>query len=190
MVKIPKLESKYPFEHVTCYIARRYKNLQDWQIANRNASLRFMDGKLTEKDMKDIETAIRKTLYKYRNRTGKWVITFIPASTNEKYTRRYWKLTYHLRRNQDLPVAYYGICLKEKKTYAKHGEMVTEDNIYTKWHLIKVRNRNIILIDDNITTGRTLRTVGDFLMNKGANGVFGVIFSRTIHPDLPVEEGL
>lgn len=189
MNNYPKLKSKYPFRDVTRYIAKRYKNLQNWQIANREAALRFMDGKLTDKDMHDIKDAIDKTLDQYRRKEGQWVITYIPAATNKKYTKRYWKLTYYLRRNLNLPVAYYGICLKEEDSErGKTSEVITQDNLYIKWHLFRVRNRNVILIDDNITTGRTLRTVGDFLMEKGANGVYGVIFSRTIHPDLPVEE--
>jgi len=186
--KHPRLRSKYPFKNVTCYIAKRYQNLQEWQVANREASLRFMDGLLTDKDMRNIKTTIKKTLYQYRYKKGKWVITYIPATKNEKYTKRYSRLTYYLRKHLDIPVAYYGICLKEEGAWGEDSsKVITEDNLYTKWHLITVRNRNIILIDDNITTGRTLRTVGDFLMSKGANGVYGVIFSRTIHPNLPVK---
>ena len=185
----PKLQSKYSFENVTSYIAKRYGNLQEWQVANRTAALRFMDGKLTEKDMEDIKNTVIKTLNKYRRKKGKWIISYIPASTSKKYTKRYWGLTYYLRKQLDLPVAYFGICLKEENIKNEGADKaVTTDNLYIKWHLFRVRERNVILVDDNITTGKTLRTVGDFLMDKGANFVCGVVFSRTIHPDLPIIE--
>ena len=82
MNSYPKLRSKYPFENVTCYIAKRYQNLQEWQVASRMASLRFMDGLLTDKDMMDIETTIKKTLYKYRNK--KREMGYHLYSSNEK----------------------------------------------------------------------------------------------------------
>ncbi len=184
-----KLRSKYPFEHVTCYISKRYDNLQDWQIANRDAAIRFMDGKLTEKNKEGILSVIKRTLAIYKRRKGDWIITYVPAATNARYMKRYESLTAYLRSNLDIPVAYFGVWLQEEGTnYGNTSEVVTEENLYVKRHLLKVKDKNVILIDDNITTGRTFRTVGDFLMNKGANSIHGVIFAMAIHPNLPIKE--
>ena len=86
-------------------------------------------------------------------------------------------------------MAYFGVCIRKEGTkFSSSSEIIVEDNLYVKRHLFRVKDRNIILIDDNITTGRTLRTVGDFLMSEGANRICGVIYAMTIHPDLPVKQ--
>lgn len=178
--------SKYPFKKITRYISRHYTNLQDWQVENQKSIRRFQNGTLSEKEMENLANLIIKIINKSKS-TREWVITYIPASTNKKYEKRYFTLTGYLRKHIDVPVAYFGICIKEEcDEYSRHGKKaVVDGNLYIKPHLLKVKNRNVILIDDNITTGRTLRTVGDFLIDKGAWSVIGVIYSMTIHPRLP-----
>lgn len=84
-----KCETKYPFEKAACYIANRYTNLEDWQEAQREATKRFMNGNLSGQDMEDIKRTIKKVLAKYNKPGDEWVITFIPASTNKRYKKRY-----------------------------------------------------------------------------------------------------
>lgn len=181
---MPTFQSKYTFTKVTCYIPAYYQNLQDWQTGNQKSVRRFKEGDLSEHEMAELLREIKKTV---KRRKGEWVITFIPASTKSRYEKRYERLTGYLRKNLDVPVAYFGISIKEEQG-GKHegkGSAVTKENIYIKHHLLKVKDKNIILIDDVITTGESFRTIGDFLIEHGASHVYGVMYSMTIHPFLP-----
>ena len=45
--------------------------------------------------------------------------------------------------------------------------------------------KNVILIDDVITTGETFNRTAEQTMKMGANSVHGLFLAKTIHPDLP-----
>lgn len=177
-------ESKYAFIKLSCYIPAVFQNLEDWQRLQQKTVQKFKDGLLTDGEMEVILKAVKQTK---QRRNGEWVITFIPASTNERYEKKYRKLTDYLRENQDIPVAYFGIGIKQegKCKHLHGGGTITANNLYIKNHLLQVKNKYIILIDDVITTGKSFRTVGDYLIKKGASRVYGIIFAMTIHPNLP-----
>ena len=50
------------------------------------------------------------------------------------------------------------------------------------------QNRNVILIDDVITTGSTFREVCFVMKYFGAKRIVWLIFGRTIHPRLPFKK--
>ena len=184
--KPKRFHSKYPFRMVTRYIPKRYEGLQDWQLENREAVERFKHGNLTEAEMQKIVKLVKRIIAKGED-TDKWIITYIPASTRDRYIKKYFTLTRYLRKHLEVPVAYFGVSILDEGKCKHEGgrKVITSDNLIIKRYLLPVRKKNIILIDDVITTGESFRTVGDFLKAKGANSIFGLFYAMTIHPNLP-----
>ena len=189
--QVLKCQSKYPFKKVTRYIPKRFTDLQDWQEEkNRKAVERFKKGDYTDKEMQRMVQLIQGIVTKSKEPKN-WVVVFVPASTKEKYHKRYCTLTSYLRKHlEGVSVAYFGLTiLEEGQSKHKGGEkLITPDNLYIKRHLLKIKDRNVILIDDVITTGESFRTVGDYLIDHGAKKIHGVIFAMTIHPNLPTTQ--
>lgn len=48
--------------------------------------------------------------------------------------------------------------------------------------------KNVILIDDIITTGETFNKTAEQAMRMGAHSVHGLFLAKTVHPDLPMKE--
>ena len=174
--------SKYPFLCVLKYIPSRYCSLKGWQIVNRKAVLYFKKGKLSQNHMENIINKVRAIT---KDDDTRWVITFVPASTDEKTLLRFSTLAQELQRQQPCPVLlesihnhedYVPIHIGGSKKFKVH-RIVFED----------FKDKNVVLIDDVITSGRSFREMGNQLMRTGAISVYGVIFAMTIHPALPIK---
>lgn len=86
----------------------------------------------------------------------------------------------NLYRKYRVPKSAYG--LKDKEKTLKSVGLRVPDN---------VKNKNIILVDDVVTTGNTMSSCRDILKNAGARKVFCMALSRTycgLKTDLQIEE--
>jgi len=70
--------------------------------------------------------------------------------------------------------------IKHKKPQAKLGEAARKDNIINcfAWRGDKLANRNIIIIDDVVTTGATLNECAKVLKANGAGEVWGLVIAK------------
>ncbi len=178
------MESKYPYKALYKYIPSRYEDLEPWQQKNQRIVLDFKEGKVRDIDLKSIATKIRKLAWRPDDN---WVIGFVPAHTNEDTVKRFSLLAGYLKDNLSIPV-----CLDSIHNYEDYDPVHTKGENTFKLHSFirsHFEGKNVILIDDIITSGKSFRTIGDKLMYIGAISIHGVIFAMTIHPDKPVKEG-
>ena len=174
--------SKYPFLCVLKYIPSRYCSLRGWQIANRKAVLRFKKGKLSKNHMDNILSKVRAIT---KDDATRWVITFVPASTDEKTLLRFALLAQQLSEQQPCPVLLESI--HNHENYLPHHQGGGKKFKVHRIVFEDFKDKNVVLIDDVITSGRTFREMGNKLMRTGAKSIYGVIFAMTIHPNLPVK---
>ena len=179
---MPTFRSYYPFKCILKYIPSRYCNLKDWQIANQKYVYAFKDkGEMKTEHKEKLLKTIKEIAGKD---TTNCLLCFIPASTKERHQRRYGKLALYLQNNLDFPVMIDGITcddrnsvhLKENKDLHPIFDFILNADFFGK---------KVILFDDVITTGESLRSIGGAVDDMGAYSVYGVIYAMTIHPQLP-----
>jgi ATP-dependent DNA helicase RecQ len=111
------------------------------------------------------------------------VICFIPASTSAKTIRRYGNLAVRLEKATGVKACLSAI-RRTSDTEAGHLngkvgnpiEGLSFDSDY-------FRGKNVILIDDVITRGRTFCMTANELLERGADDVVGLFVAKTINPD-------
>lgn len=111
----------------------------------------------------------------------KWVVCFVPASTQWRQYRRYSRLARYIYQQTGcdsdpkivMPKYNRAPFHKTGRSLQREDILMMEDFDY---------HRHFILVDDLITTGGSFRTVGDLLMERGALSVRGIVFGMTIHP--------
>ncbi len=174
------MKSKFPFKCITKYIPSRYDNLKDWQIDNQRLVYDFKNGKIREEHKKLFLDAVKTII---ADDPDSWVVCFIPASTRERTEQRYAGLCEYLTENLECQVYLHSI--QNFHDYEPvHQNGVTEYKLHS-FHREHFAGKNVILIDDVITTGRSFREMGDKLLYIGALSIYGVCFAMTIHPHLP-----
>lgn len=177
------MESKYPFKCVLKYIPSRFDNLKQWQVGNQRMVYDFKHGKISDEHRQRIVDTIRAII---GENPDEWVVTFIPAGTEQKTEERYAALASFL--HESLPCPVYLHSIKNFEDYEPvHQKGVTGFKLHS-FHRKHFTGKRVILIDDVITTGRTFRQMGDKLMYIGARSVYGVCFAMTIHPNLPIKK--
>ena len=177
------MKSKYPFRCILKYIPDRYGNLRDWQEANRRIVYDFKRGKVSDEHRRKILDIIKDIM---QGQPEQWVVCFVPAHTQEDTEARFAPLAAFLQENLECAVCLHSV--RNYKDYAPVHEKGTRETF--KLHYVdkeSVVGKNVVLIDDVITTGRSFREIGDKLMFMGALSIHGVCFAKTIHPNLPLK---
>lgn len=175
-----ELKPYYPFTPIIKYIPSRYKNLKDWQKSNQQKVYAFKDGRATESQLWSFTYAVRNII---KGAPSEWLVCFIPASNSYKMHRRYDRLAEHLEKTVDCHVSLSAITNNVNYSVSNHSLKDKEDfhQSFT-FNFNEICFQHIILIDDIITTGRSLRTVGEMLIACKAKSVHGLCYALTIHP--------
>lgn len=176
--------SKYQFLPLFKYIPSRYQYLTDWQQGNQRLVYEFKEGHCTEEHMKLFVDAILKVV---KDQPQEWVVSYVPASTKAKHHNRFCNLATYIKEHTG--------CLSDPNLIYRDYD---HEPVHRTGHTGQIEDlklkdnfdyhKKFILIDDLITTGKSFRTVGDKLMEKGALTVKGIIFAMTIHPNLPIKK--
>lgn len=176
-----EFNSKYPFRWVIKYIPSYYTNLKDWQEGNRKAVYDFKKGVISEEHKKLFLENVR---YITEDKASEWVIAFVPTHNNDNTIKRFSGIAKYLEDHQPCPVLLNSIW-NDGNYERRHIDGETQP----KYHVFVEKDfedKNVVLIDDVITTGKSFRQIGDKLKNiKGVGRIYGVIFAMTIHPELP-----
>lgn len=177
------MKTIYPFKYIITYIPSYYCNLKSWQKGNQRAVYDFKNGIVSDYHKKRIIDTINSIV---GGNDTEWIVCFAPASCRKKTYHRYKDLKVYLESNLQCKVYLDSIdfMFPQNPTHLS-GKGLKDDGddlIIDSRHF---RGKNAIIIDDVITTGRSLRSFGTTLQQFGAKRIIGLAFARTIHPNLP-----
>lgn len=161
------------------YLPVRYNGTSQ-QIADRKAVWNFKDGNASGSIISDLAT--RVNIIAGQNKSS-YVICFVPASTGFKTNRRYSSVARQLEQMTGVKATLCAITKPQDgeaghiagKTSDPASEFSFDSNYF--------RGKNVILVDDVVTRGRTLSSTGKRLVNNGANSVTGLVVAKTVNPD-------
>lgn len=171
-------QSGCQYRYIIRYIPIRLARNKGFLGCNRKLVYDFKRGVMSERYMQKILDSIMKIT---EGRQGCWAVTFVPASTQERTERRFSALTEFLRERLSCPVYLHSIkSYKDYEPIHKHGVKAFKlHSIYAE----HFSGKNVILIDDVLTTGRTMNDMSRKLRRIGALSVFGLCFAKTINPE-------
>ena len=170
--------STYNYGYCMEYLPVRYSANEE-QRKNRKEIYNFKDG-ICSSRIKDF--IIREVKSRVGYYASNWCVCFIPASTDYKTSKRYNELAEAIRREVGCACISDIIsnkCDRESGHLSGKKSNPSEDFVFDS----SIRGKNIILIDDIITRGRTFVTTANKLENLGANSVVGLFVAKTINPD-------
>ena len=164
---------KYIYE----YLPVRYE-ANEIQQKVRNVVYAFKDGRF-DKDL--LELFINQINDIIQEKPDEWVIAVIPASAKLRTIHRYASLLMQLSKVFNVePRAIYNET--DRPSTLDTGKL---DNPTKSFAVNKasVEGKNILLIDDVITTGRSFHYCSELLKANGAKAVSGLFLAKTINPD-------
>ena len=177
------MKTIYPFRYIITYIPSYYCNLKSWQHGNQRTVYDFKKGIVSDYYKKRILETLNSIV---DGNDSEWIVCFAPASCRKKTYIRYKNLKDYLDSNLHCKVYLDSIdfMFPQNPTHLSGKELKDDgdDLIIDSRHF---RGKNAIIIDDVITTGRSLRSFGTTLKEFGAKKIIGLAFARTIHPNLP-----
>ena len=161
------------------YLPVRYNGTSE-QVANRKAVWNFKDGNASASIINELAADVRKIAGYDKS---SYVICFVPASPRWKTTRRYADVARPLQPMTGVTATLSAIT-KPQDGEAGHIAGKTSDPASEfSFSSEYFRGKNVILVDDVVTRGRTLSSTGDRLVNKGAKSVTGLVVAKTVNPD-------
>ena len=179
------MKTIYPFKYTITYIPSYYCNLKSWQKSNQRAVYDFKKGIISDYYKKRIVDTINTIV---DGNDTEWIVCFAPASCRKETCHRYKYLKNHLEANLQCKVYVDSIDFIFPQTPSHLGGKNLRDDgddlIVDSRHF---RGKNVIIIDDVISSGRSLRSFGTTLKQFGAKRVIGLAFARTIHPNHPIK---
>ena len=170
--------TSYNYAYCMEYLPVRYSATTQQQN-NRQEVYNFKNGYCSSR-IKDYIIDKIKSIVGYSS--SRWCVCFIPASTNSKTARRYNELAEAVRREIGCTCSTNII---SNKCDRESGHLTGKKSNPSEDFLVDstIRGKNVILIDDVITRGRTFVTTANKLENEGANSVVGLFVAKTINPD-------
>lgn len=140
------------------------------------------DRSLTDLFARDISGKLLLLMKASGEDPGKWVVTFPPRSTENKQKYGFDQGEYAVRSISRYTGIPRGRTLRrtggEEQKELGRGERVLNSISLKLERRADVRGKKIILFDDIITTGATVRAATDLLVDAGAECVFPVCIAR------------
>lgn len=176
---------KYPKRWMMEYIPSYFEGLTEEQEQKQRIVLDFKEGQYNE----DTMLWFRQNIWKMTEGDEySWSICFMPCSSEKEQQKRFGNLAEYLKENIRVEVHLSTFGYAEKRD---PSHQVGKTNIDIKNIALNVPDifaKNVILIDDIITTGETFDRTAEQAMRMGANSVHGLFLAKTIHPDLPMRK--
>ena len=179
------IKSKYPIRWKMQYIPTYYEGLNEEQQRDQRIVLGFKDGIYDE----DLMHWFRQNIWKMTEGDEySWSICFLPCSSDEEQQKRFGKLEQYLKENTmiETHLSTFGYVEKPEPSHCIGKSDINLINIAL--HVPDIYMKNVILIDDIITTGETFNRTAEQAIRMGANSIYGLFLAKTIHPDLPMKE--
>ena len=130
------------------------------------------------------ESIIQKEMFMKLMGEGSWLIVPIPLSDSKLRKRGYNQaeiLAFELSKRLNIPRKNLLKRVKDTKSQFKLTKKEREKNIKGAFSCNQksvIRNQNVFLIDDVVTSGATLMEASNILKRNGAKRVIGLTFAR------------
>lgn len=176
------IKTDYPIRWKLEYAPSYYEGLTESQLLNQRTVLNFKDGQYDE----DVMLWFRQNIWKMtEDDEYSWSVCFMPCSNDKEQQKRFAKLADYLRDNTkvEIHLSTFGYADKHEPSHQTGKVNINFMNITL--NVPDIFTKNVILIDDVITTGETFNRTAEQTMKMGANSVHGLFLAKTIHPDLP-----
>lgn len=134
--------------------------------ADRDAVTRFMDGHASEAIL---DAFVRQISRMTSGGKDGWEICFVPGNTSEATYRRYSSLAGSLRKRTGVDVQMNALSWKSGRTSRVPEFTCSLDG-----------NKNIILIDGLVDSGRTINAAAAALVGAGARSVTGLVAGKKV----------
>ena len=170
---------KYHYYYTMEYLPTRYQaNESEWD--NRHAVWDFKDGYCRNSILNDMVNIVNKIACGSKL---DYVICFIPASTRRKTTNRFSDVARKLIERTGIEATLSAI----EKPFDSAPEHIggKSDNPTEgfNFNASLFKGKNVILVDDVITRGRTFFDAAEKLRSHGAISVTGLFVAKTVNPD-------
>ena len=179
------IKSKYPIRWKLQYVPIYYEGLNEEQQRDQRIVLDFKDGIYDD----NLMIWFRQNIWKLTEGDEySWSICFLPCSSDEEQQKRFGKLEQYLKENTmiETHLSTFGYVEKPKPSHCIGKSDINLINIAL--HVSDIYMKNVILIDDIITTGETFNRTAEQAIRMGANSIYGLFLAKTIHPDLSMKE--
>lgn len=130
------------------------------------------------------ESIIQSEQFQSQIKKGEWVFVPIPLSDAKLRKRGYNQaeiLATELSKKFNFPAQNLLERTKETKTQVGLSNIARKINIKNAFELntkYSIRNTNVFLVDDVVTTGSTLLEAAKILKKAGAQAIFGLTLAR------------
>lgn len=158
------------------YLPARYAASAE-QFKNRHEIFSFKDGRCSQRILRGLVIGVN------RIKTSNTVVCFVPSSSHIKTIRRYKDLSLRLSHLTKIPCSYEAISKpvdSESGYLAGKSDNPAASFVFDGSFFV---GKNVILIDDVMTRGRTLESTANELKQFGAVSITGLVVGRTINPD-------
>jgi predicted amidophosphoribosyltransferase len=161
------------------YLPVRYSGAER-QIADRKAVWNFKDGCAPARIVSGLAEHVARIA---GGHPSDFVVCFVPASSEWKTSRRYCHVANEIQRLTGVPAS-LGAVTRHGEAQPGHIAGKAADPAAEFTYCPQCyRGKNVILIDDVVTRGRTLSGTGERILRGGAASVVGLVVARTINPD-------
>lgn len=151
------------------------------QIAARRAVWDFKDGSASESILSGLAARVRTIVG--GNRPSDYVICFVPASTASRTESRYAQVARELERRTGVKATLSAVRRIHDGLPGHIAGKSADPSADFSFDSSSFRGKNVILVDDVITRGRTLSCTGTRLLSCGAETVTGLVVAKTVNPD-------
>ncbi len=168
------------YRYLLHYVPSKYEEVDDNQKKGRQIVYTFKDtGRLEELYKKKILDIIK---WKVWDSPKDWTVCFIPASNEERHRERDTELYDYLKSNLECSV-YLDTFAYLRTKLPIHNRGFATRNVPVGIDMDHFYFKNVILIDDVLTTGKTFEMIGNHVMKNGALSVYGIFLSKTFNPE-------
>jgi ATP-dependent DNA helicase RecQ len=173
------MRTTFNYAHLLDYLPTRY-SANDEQTKDRYAVYDFKNGNCSDRIFNAFAKYIKEQA---GNNKSNWVVCFIPASTDWKTKRRYSNLASRLQSATGVKATLSAITREIDKESGHLNGKVGNPIEGVAFDSSEFRGKNVILIDDVITRGKTFMLTANELLNRGASDVIGLFVAKTVNPD-------
>ena len=171
--------TKMKIYYLLDYLPSRYRKPTPAQEAARQLAFKFKRGDCPGTIIKGLAACINQ------HKGTNTVVCSVPASARDRTLRRYNTLGANLTRMTGVPFSFTAI---SKVTDSQPGHIAgrsSDPAAGFRFDADFFSGKDVILLDDILTSGNTMGSTARRLIERGARSVVGLVLARTINPDWP-----
>lgn len=178
---------RYSFVHILTYIPKNMDTICQEKLSKRqkqiqNLVLNFKNHGYLDEGL--MEAFVRRIENQIGNDYDNWVVCFVPASNHVRHRRRYGKLAEYLKSKLKCDVFLECVWFSHSKepSHLCLGGSKDIDKEELSVNSSAFSEKNVILIDDIVTAGRSFCHTAKALENAGAGRIHGVMLAKSFCP--------